>query len=80
MDDLLAEPPVVSEWLCGTHAAGAGYCYVCGRFSAGEDGFDHLHPGLCDECHVEVRADAGEDEEEDGFCESQWDDDGADDF
>ena len=44
-------------WLCPEHAADEGYCAMCGEFSAGQDGFDWHHPGLCDNCNDEFEAD-----------------------
>lgn len=35
--------------LCGK-CASLWYCLSCGNFSAGCEGFDFLHPGLCDNC------------------------------
>lgn len=37
------------EWLCGTHAAGAGYCSACGEFWGGVESFD-VGPGICQNC------------------------------
>ena len=44
-------------WLCPEHAADEGYCAMCGEFSAGQDGFDIWHQGLCDNCNDEFEAD-----------------------
>lgn len=65
-DDLLAgelEGRKATEYLCSVHAVERGYCYGCGRFFAGIDGFD-FGPGLCEDCRYE----AAEEEEDDEEC------------
>lgn len=52
------------EWLCGTHAAEAGYCSACGDFWGGIESFEFRHPRLCDNCHDEL-AEPEDDELED---------------
>lgn len=42
------------EYLCSSCAEKEGYCSLCGWFSAGLDGFDFLHPGLCNNCHEQI--------------------------
>ncbi len=54
-----------SEILCGKHAAEAGYCCCCGTFCAGSTSFDFHHPGYCDNCYDQVKADTGEDDDDD---------------
>ena len=53
------------EVLCRKHAQEAGYCRSCGDFWAGIESFDFGHPGLCDHCYDQVRADEAWDEEPD---------------
>jgi len=59
-----------SQVLCGEHAAKEGYCCCCGTFCAGMTSFDFHHPGYCDNCYDQVKADCGEDDEEDDWY--QW--------
>jgi protein gp37 len=44
---------IPDEILCSDCAAGEGYCYQCGRYSAGTTGFDFVHQGICDSCYQE---------------------------
>lgn len=66
------------EHLCGECAAKAGFCRVCGDFCGGTSGFDFAHPGLCDNCHDQMRADFddsepdGEDCFNEAFDEVPW--------
>lgn len=36
--------------LCAEHCGDEGYCWGCGRFSAGAESFDFSPRGLCSEC------------------------------
>ena len=43
------------EILCSEHANKRGYCRGCGEFWAGTNGFDFIHPGLCEFCDRDNR-------------------------
>ncbi len=43
-------------YYCADHAADHGFCFSCGLFCAGIESFDFIHPGLCDNCFDEIRA------------------------
>jgi hypothetical protein len=64
------ENPEDDEILCGEHAAKAGYCCCCGQFCAGMTSFDFHHPGYCDNCYDQIKADCGEDDQDDD--EDYW--------
>jgi hypothetical protein len=49
-DNQNPDPYLPFEYLCAEHMVKHGYCLGCGWLSAGMDGFDVLHPGLCDNC------------------------------
>lgn len=53
--DLLTGEPALVEHYCPDHAERHGYCRMCGDFSAGDEGYEFLHPGRCRECEEEVR-------------------------
>ena len=36
---------------------GGCYCVSCGEFWGGIESFDFIHPGICDHCHDQIRAD-----------------------
>lgn len=59
----------VSEWLCIEHAIEAGFCYICGHFSAGMESYDFSQlEGVCGECVDMLRSETGEDDDyDDGF-------------
>ena len=38
------------DLLCAEHCGQEGYCWGCGRFSAGLESFDFNPRGLCSEC------------------------------
>ncbi len=38
------------DLLCVEHCVNEGYCWGCGRFSAGLESFDFNPRGLCSEC------------------------------
>ena len=53
---------------CADHAVENGFCCGCGIFCAGIESFDFIHPGLCDNCYDEVKANEYiEHEAEDSF-------------
>lgn len=52
------DPPV--EYYCTDHAMQHGFCTVCGVFSAGMETFEFIHPGVCDTCDDELRAENDE--------------------
>lgn len=59
------------EMLCAVHAGRAGYCRSCGDFWGGIESFEFLHPGLCDNCDDQIRADFGTDDRE-HYEEEYW--------
>jgi hypothetical protein len=44
------EDDLQPEYFCIQHARENGYCFVCGYFSEGSEGFDIIHPGICNNC------------------------------
>lgn len=42
------------------------FCLSCGRFCAGQQSFDFVHPGYCDTCWDEIEAECGNYDEEEG--------------
>jgi len=54
-----------SEYLCAAHQIVRGFCSCCGNFSAGQDGFDFVHPGLCDICHDQIKSEVDDIGDED---------------
>lgn len=72
--DPAKDPP--DEVLCPDHAK-LWYCLGCGNFCAGQNSFDFVHPGYCDNCAHEIQE--GEDDEyeywdgddsEDAWCDT----------
>lgn len=64
-----AEPEIV-EWLCAEHAVENGYCLYCQNFAAGSEDYDFSayrggHEGYHASCWNDLRADAGEFDEDD---------------
>ena len=62
-EDLLQDPPVVTEWFCPIHAFEAGYCMGCGQFWSGIESFDFGN-GFCEHC-----ASAMDDEDDDDYLD-----------
>jgi hypothetical protein len=68
----------VSECLCIEHAIEAGFCYLCGHFSAGLESYDFSPVnGVCGDCVELLRDEAGEYDDDDGF-DFDYDDFGYD--
>lgn len=67
---------ILPEFYCPGHAVEHGFCFVCGEYNAGLDGFDILHIGYCDHCWDEVINDQFDDED---FDEAGWIDELEDD-
>jgi hypothetical protein len=42
------------EWFCPEHCFEHGFCFGCGNFWAGTEGFDFSESHLCDDCESEV--------------------------
>lgn len=64
-----ADPEII-EWLCTEHAIDNGYCLMCQNFGAGSEDYDFSefrggHKGYHVECWNDLRADAGEFDDED---------------
>ncbi len=56
------------DYYCSEHAGEYGYCWSCGEFSAGTEGFDFRRPrGLCDNCRDEFEHDFDDGDEDDWF-------------
>jgi len=55
------------EFFCWEHAFQHGYCRSCGVFWAGIESFDFGSGGLCEQCRDQIRAETGEDLDEDDF-------------
>lgn len=44
-------PDEPDDLLCADHCGDEGYCWGCGHFWAGCEGFDFNQRGLCPNCH-----------------------------